>query len=95
MLIPSTVAGSIIGKGGQTIAQLQKDTKTVIKLSKNNDFYPGKIYRLRQSLNKMPLLTLSMLNATRCHKCKELLRLVALSREQTNLCSSWRILSNL
>ncbi|XP_071796603.1 RNA-binding protein Nova-1-like [Asterias amurensis] len=46
MLIPSTVAGSIIGKGGQTIAQLQKDTKTIIKLSKNNDFYPGTTERV-------------------------------------------------
>ncbi|KAJ8044830.1 RNA-binding protein Nova-1 [Holothuria leucospilota] len=41
LLIPSTVAGSIIGKGGQTIAQLQRDTGTNIKLSKANDFYPG------------------------------------------------------
>ncbi|XP_041468325.1 RNA-binding protein Nova-1-like [Lytechinus variegatus] len=40
MLIPSTAAGSIIGKGGQTIAQLQKDTGTNVKLSKANDFYP-------------------------------------------------------
>ncbi|XP_022091268.1 RNA-binding protein Nova-1-like [Acanthaster planci] len=46
MLIPSTVAGSIIGKGGQTIAKLQVDTKTVIKLSKNNDFYPGTTERV-------------------------------------------------
>jgi RNA-binding protein Nova len=46
MLIPSTVAGSIIGKGGQTIAKLQLDTKTVIKLSKNNDFYPGTTERV-------------------------------------------------
>ena len=41
MLIPSTAAGSIIGKGGMTIAQLQRDTGTNIKLSKANDFYPG------------------------------------------------------
>ena len=41
MLIPSTAAGSIIGKGGQTIAQLQRDTGTNVKLSKANDFYPG------------------------------------------------------
>ncbi|XP_072171068.1 RNA-binding protein Nova-1-like [Diadema setosum] len=41
MLVPSTAAGSIIGKGGQTIAQLQRDTGTNVKLSKANDFYPG------------------------------------------------------
>ena len=47
MLIPSTAAGSIIGKGGMTIAQLQRDTGTNIKLSKANDFYPGEsIYKL-------------------------------------------------
>ncbi|XP_071963814.1 RNA-binding protein Nova-1-like [Antedon mediterranea] len=46
MLIPSTAAGSIIGKGGQTIAQLQRDTGTNIKLSKANDFYPGTTERV-------------------------------------------------
>ncbi|CAG0886594.1 unnamed protein product [Darwinula stevensoni] len=44
ILIPSLVAGSIIGKGGETIGQLQKDTNTKIKMSKANDFYPGYIY---------------------------------------------------
>lgn len=42
MLIPSYAAGSIIGKGGQTIVQLQKETGATIKLSKSKDFYPGK-----------------------------------------------------
>ncbi|XP_033115757.1 RNA-binding protein Nova-1-like [Anneissia japonica] len=46
MLIPSTAAGSIIGKGGQTIAQLQRDTGSNIKLSKANDFYPGTTERV-------------------------------------------------
>ena len=41
MLIPSYAAGSIIGKGGQTIVQLQKETGATIKLSKSKDFYPG------------------------------------------------------
>jgi RNA-binding protein Nova len=41
ILIPSTAAGAIIGKGGETIAQLQKDTGARIKMSKANDFYPG------------------------------------------------------
>lgn len=41
VLVPSTAAGAIIGKGGDTIAQLQKDTGARIKMSKANDFYPG------------------------------------------------------
>lgn len=36
------VAGAIIGKGGETIAQLQKDTGARVKMSKSHDFYPGK-----------------------------------------------------
>lgn len=42
ILIPSITAGAIIGKGGDTIAQLQTATNTKIKMSKTNDFYPGK-----------------------------------------------------
>lgn len=38
-------AGAIIGKGGETIAQLQKDTNARVKMSKANDFYPGKSVR--------------------------------------------------
>ncbi|CAH6777976.1 unknown_gene_16199 [Phodopus roborovskii] len=41
VLIPSYAAGSIIGKGGQTIVQLQKETGATIKLSKSKDFYPA------------------------------------------------------
>lgn len=44
VLIPSYAAGSIIGKGGQTIVQLQKETGATIKLSKSKDFYPGKVH---------------------------------------------------
>ncbi|MEE6522942.1 hypothetical protein FKM82_021602 [Ascaphus truei] len=43
VLIPSYAAGSIIGKGGQTIVQLQKETGATIKLSKSKDFYPGEV----------------------------------------------------
>lgn len=43
ILIPCITAGAIIGKGGETIAQLQTDTNTKIKMSKTNDFYPGKL----------------------------------------------------
>lgn len=42
VLVPSMVAGAIIGKGGETIAQLQKDTGARVKMSKSHDFYPGK-----------------------------------------------------
>lgn len=41
ILVPSIASGAIIGKGGETIAQLQKDTNTRVKMSKANDFYPG------------------------------------------------------
>ena len=43
ILIPSFAAGAIIGKGGETIAQIQKDTGARIKMSKASDFYPGKL----------------------------------------------------
>ena len=35
------MAGSIIGKGGETISNLQIQSGTRIKLSNNNEFYPG------------------------------------------------------
>jgi hypothetical protein len=41
ILVPAVAAGAIIGKGGETIAQLQKDTNARVKMSKANDFYPG------------------------------------------------------
>jgi len=41
LLIPSIAAGAIIGKGGETIADIQKTLGARIKMSKANDFYPG------------------------------------------------------
>lgn len=41
-LVPSVAAGAIIGKGGETIASLQKDAGARVKMSKSHDFYPGK-----------------------------------------------------
>ncbi len=41
VLVPSIAAGAIIGKGGETITQIQKETGANIKMSKANDFYPG------------------------------------------------------
>lgn len=42
ILVPSAAAGAIIGKGGETIAQLQKEAGARVKMSKANDFYPGR-----------------------------------------------------
>lgn len=43
VLVPGVAAGAIIGKGGDTIAQLQKDTGAKVKISKSHDFYPGMV----------------------------------------------------
>lgn len=40
-LIPSHLAGVILGKGGETIVSIQTTTGSTIKMSKGNDFYPG------------------------------------------------------
>lgn len=52
ILVPSVAAGAIIGKGGETIAQLQKDTTARVKMSKANDFYPGKFFLFLFSTSK-------------------------------------------
>ena len=41
ILIPSVAAGAVIGKGGETISQIQKDYSVSIKMSKAQDYYPG------------------------------------------------------
>uniref|UniRef100_A0A2P2HW32 RNA-binding protein Nova-1-like n=1 Tax=Hirondellea gigas TaxID=1518452 RepID=A0A2P2HW32_9CRUS len=46
ILVPSVASGAIIGKGGETIAQLQKETGARVKMSKANDFYPGTTERV-------------------------------------------------
>ncbi|KAI1295403.1 RNA-binding protein Nova-1 [Halotydeus destructor] len=46
ILVPAVAAGAIIGKGGETIAQLQKDAGARVKMSKANDFYPGTTERV-------------------------------------------------
>ena len=43
LLIPSLAAGGIIGKGGETIAEMQKKTGVRFKMSKANDYSPGEI----------------------------------------------------
>ncbi|XP_064600152.1 RNA-binding protein Nova-1-like isoform X2 [Liolophura sinensis] len=46
ILVPSVAAGAIIGKGGETIAQVQKDAGARVKMSKANDFYPATTERV-------------------------------------------------
>lgn len=41
LLVPSVAAGAVIGRKGETIAKLQTETNTRIKMSKARDFYPG------------------------------------------------------
>merc|ERR1719430_2363228 len=41
LLIPSNVSGHIIGKGGETIAELRRTSGTNIMMSKNNELFPG------------------------------------------------------
>ncbi|KAJ7323465.1 RNA-binding protein Nova-1 [Desmophyllum pertusum] len=59
ILIPNHAAGSIIGKGGANIAEVQQTTGARIKLSPNNDYYPGTQERVGlimgevETINKM------------------------------------------
>lgn len=46
MLVPAYAVGSIIGKQGQSITNLQKNTGIKINLSKSKDFYPGTTERI-------------------------------------------------
>jgi RNA-binding protein Nova len=41
LLVSNNVAGSIIGRAGQTISELQTQSLARIKLSQTGDFYPG------------------------------------------------------
>ena len=41
LLVSNNVAGSIIGRSGQTISELQTQSLTRIKLSQSGDFFPG------------------------------------------------------
>jgi hypothetical protein len=40
-LIPASVAGGVIGRGGEKIAQIQRDANVRMKMSKANDYYPN------------------------------------------------------
>jgi ribosomal protein S3 len=41
LLIPASAAGGVIGRGGEKIAQIQKDACVKMKMSKANDYYPN------------------------------------------------------
>ena len=63
-MVPNHIAGSIIGKRGQTIQILQEQTGAKLKLSSANEFYPGTAERvvvilgeLHQILAMLDLIT--------------------------------------
>lgn len=60
-MVPNHIAGSIIGKKGQTIALMQEQTGAKIKLSANNEFYPGTAERVVVILGELHQI-LSMLD---------------------------------
>ena len=41
MLVPNGNAGTIIGKQGLTIGQIQTDSGARVKISQNREFFPG------------------------------------------------------
>ena len=45
-MVPQATAGSVIGKGGQNISDLQKEFNVHIRMSKANDVFPGKVHYL-------------------------------------------------
>lgn len=46
ILVPAAAAGRIIGRGGHTIAQLQREAGARVKMSKPSEFYPGTTERV-------------------------------------------------
>lgn len=46
LLIPGSAAGSIIGKGGATINEIQTQTSSRIQLSRNDEVFPGTTDRI-------------------------------------------------
>lgn len=70
-LVPAVAAGAIIGKGGETIAAIQKDTGARVKMSKSHDFYPGQYKRhsswLPYQMAFDSLLSLKPVNRLNCH----------------------------
>ncbi|EUB64043.1 RNA-binding protein Nova-1 [Echinococcus granulosus] len=46
VLIPSIAAGAVIGKDGEAIERIQKESGAKVKISKRNDFYPDIKFKL-------------------------------------------------
>uniref|UniRef100_A0A0X3P5Z4 K Homology domain-containing protein n=3 Tax=Schistocephalus solidus TaxID=70667 RepID=A0A0X3P5Z4_SCHSO len=46
VLIPAIAAGGVIGKDGEAIERIQKQSGAKVKMSKRNDFYPGTLERV-------------------------------------------------
>lgn len=42
ILIPSNMAGVVLGKGGETIIRIQEECMIKAHMSKANEFFPGK-----------------------------------------------------
>ncbi|UJR29827.1 hypothetical protein I4U23_017370 [Adineta vaga] len=53
-LLPGTTTGSVIGKGGERIASLQKETNTKMKMSKAGDYFPGTQERVCLVIGTIP-----------------------------------------
>ena len=71
ILVPSIAAGAIIGKGGETIAQVQKDAGARVKMSKANDFYPGMwpfLLACEQTIQLPSLYIAGIFCVLGCHK---------------------------
>ena len=51
LLVSAALAGCLIGKGGATINELQERTGARIKLSQNNDYFPG-AFSFSRALNR-------------------------------------------
>lgn len=60
ILVPAVASGAIIGKGGETIASLQKDSGARVKMSKSHDFYPGNMLVSQFNFNTIHTLSLSL-----------------------------------
>ncbi|CAH0551917.1 unnamed protein product [Brassicogethes aeneus] len=88
LLVPSVAAGAIIGKGGETIAQLQKETGARVKMSKSHDFYPVHTTSTTLSAicnfsNRTSTNKLEKTNHNKCHtKAKDYLSLYTLHVSQ-------------
>jgi len=61
VIIPNYAAGSIIGKGGQNINQIQQTFGARIKLSPNNEYYPGTQERILVIMGELDQI-MAMLN---------------------------------